>query len=830
MRIARYVSCFLASFCLFPNSSLTQSELETITGTVRDQNGTPLAGSTVFYACSKGAMANQAITCNRNGEFIVSGAPIDCKDHTFIATANGFQNDTIYIGQSETLHGIDFLLNPILIPLKEARVSEDAELSIGALNSLQAGGLYRGIKSAILQPEKSLGLGGETQARNVFIGVPSANIWESDAAGLQLGIGVRGLSPNRSAHISIRQGNHPIAADPLGYPEAYYTPPLNMVKDIRLTTGATALQYGSQLGGMMNFSLRSGEWDTPPKIRGVVSSIFYAPQDGEVRNNQNYFFEAAGGNKTTTWLASGDHKSGQSWRSNTDFESTVVTLNGKQKWEGKDGGSWQFEERLTAMQRTEQQPGGLTDQQQVNGPRESFRDRNWFDVTWNIASFDLSYLPKKNGIEFNLSSYALNASRRSLGFLGTPNRIDYGLERNLIWGDFSSLGFDLRGTKRWVIPETERIHALVFGIQHYRGKNRARQGVGSLGADPDFQFSLTPGVDDGSDFDLPNDQRSAFAQGIIALSEKLSLTPGLRFENILTEANGTYYSAIQDGAGNVIEDTVFSSVKSSSRRFILPGIGFSLKHNHLEFYGNAVQNYRAVNYSDIQINNLGVQIDPLLTDERGANFDFGCRIKKTQSFVDLSVFSLLYTNKIGLLATTVPDPNIIEKPILLRTNIADAITYGIETSGQRIIQKTNRHSTVATGSFSWLYGVYRKGPNQEITGNRVEFMPKLICRASVLHKREQWKFQVFAQYTGEQFTEATNSTYTSSALHGLIPAYAVCDVSIGRQIRENWTFGLKVNNVTNNNYFTRRALAYPGPGILPADGINARLTLIYQSH
>ena len=830
MRIAKHLICCLASLILFANANLAQSESKNIRGTVSDQVGKAIVGSTVLCACSNDAATVQDVTCTGKGDFLFSDLLFACEQYVLIATANGFQNDTIYINQEEPGTSIRFLLHPILIPLKEARVAEDAELSIGAMNSLQAGGLYRGIKSAVLQPEKSLGLGGETQARNIFIGIPSANIWESDAAGLQLGIGVRGLSPNRSAHISIRQGNHPIAADPLGYPEAYYTPPLNMVKDIRLTTGATALQYGSQLGGMMNFRLRSGDWETPLKARGVISSIFYAPQNGKIQNNQNYFLEASGGNKSTAWLVAADHKSGESWRDNTNFESTVVTVNGKQRKEGSKGGRWKFEERLTAMKRTEQQPGGLTDQQQASQPRESYRDRNWFDVTWNIASLDLSYLPRKNAIEFNVSSYALNASRRSLGFLGTPNRVDFGLERNLIWGDFTSLGFDARGTKRWIISEKDRIHALVFGIQHYRGNNRARQGIGSSGEGPDFEFSLTPGLDDGSDFELPNDQRSAFAQGIIALSSKLSITPGLRYESILTQANGTYYSAVQDGAGNLIEDTVFSSVKSSARNFLLPGLGFSFKHDDLEFYGNAVRNYRAVNYSDIQINNLGIQIDPSLTDERGANFDFGCRVKKTRSFVDLSVFSLLYTNKIGLLATTVPDPTIIEKPILLRTNIADAVTYGVEASGQHLLQKTNHHSTVVTGSFSWLYGVYRKGANQEITGNRVEFMPTVICRGSILHQHHQWKFQLFAQYTGEQFTEATNSVYTSSALHGLIPAYAVCDLSVGRQIKDNWTFGFKINNVTNNNYFTRRALAYPGPGILPADGINARVTLIYQSN
>lgn len=263
MRIAKHLICCLASLILFANASFAQSESKNIRGTVSDQVGKAIVGSTVLCACSNDAATVQDVTCTGKGDFLFSDLLFACEQYVLIATANGFQNDTIYINQEEPGTSIRFLLHPILIPLKEARVAEDAELSIGAMNSLQAGGLYRGIKSAVLQPEKSLGLGGETQARNIFIGIPSANIWESDAAGLQLGIGVRGLSPNRSAHISIRQGNHPIAADPLGYPEAYYTPPLNMVKDIRLTTGATALQYGSQLGGMMNFRLRSGDWETP---------------------------------------------------------------------------------------------------------------------------------------------------------------------------------------------------------------------------------------------------------------------------------------------------------------------------------------------------------------------------------------------------------------------------------------------------------------------------------------------------------------------------------------------------------------------------------------
>ena len=107
-------------------------------------------------------------------------------------------------------------------------------------------------------------------------------------------------------------------------------------------------------------------------------------------------------------------------------------------------------------------------------------------------------------------------------------------------------------------------------------------------------------------------------------------------------------------------------------------MGFSLKTpNDAEFYGNAVANYRAVNFSDIQIQNLGVVVDPDITDEGGANFDLGYRKNGEKFSWDVSAFMLRYKNKIGLYNTTVPDPILIEKPVFLRTNVSDARTLGL---------------------------------------------------------------------------------------------------------------------------------------------------------
>jgi len=70
-------------------------------------------------------------------------------------------------------------------------------------------------------------------------------------------------------------------------------------------------------------------------------------------------------------------------------------------------------------------------------------------------------------------------------------------------------------------------------------------------------------------------------------------------------------------------------------------------------------------------------------------------------------------------------------------------------------------------------------------------------------------------YLGEQFSDATNSTFNPSALTCLIPSYQVMDFSVKYQ-PGRYKFTAGVNNLTNEKYFTRRAEAYPGPGIIPA--------------
>ena len=77
----------------------------------------------------------------------------------------------------------------------------------------------------------------------------------------QLGIGGRGLSPNRNSNFNTRQNGYDISADALGYPESYYTPPAESIERIEVVRGAASLQFGTQFGGMLNFRFKKGPQD-----------------------------------------------------------------------------------------------------------------------------------------------------------------------------------------------------------------------------------------------------------------------------------------------------------------------------------------------------------------------------------------------------------------------------------------------------------------------------------------------------------------------------------------------------------------------------------------
>lgn len=153
-------------------------------------------------------------------------------------------------------------------------------------------------------------------SRQIYAKVPGVNIIENDAAGIQLGIATRGLNPNRTTEFNSRQNGYDISADPIGYPESYYTPPSEAIDRIEIVRGAASMQYGTQFGGLLNFQFKKG---SPAK-----KIEFTTRQTGGTYGFFNSFNSIGGQVGKLNYYGFFTHKQGDGWRQNTGLTSSFA--------------------------------------------------------------------------------------------------------------------------------------------------------------------------------------------------------------------------------------------------------------------------------------------------------------------------------------------------------------------------------------------------------------------------------------------------------------------------------------------------------------------------
>lgn len=681
------------------------------------------------------------------------------------------------------------------------------------MRAIESAGIYEGKKSEVIIPEEMVANLATNNARQIYARVAGLNIWENDGAGLQLSIGGRGLDPNRTSNFNVRQNGYDISADALGYPESYYTPPIESIGRIEIVRGAASLQYGTQFGGLINFRIKKPVADRSVELvarQSVGSYNFY-----------NSFTSASGTVKKFSYYTFFQYKKGDGWRDNSHFNNHTFYGNINYQVTEKTKLCIDF----TQMDYLAQQPGGLSDEMFRDDPRQSNRERNWFKVNWNLLALHADHKFSASS-EFNFRVFGLSAYRHALGF--RPNRvatIDDGSERDLIKGYFNNWGAEARFLKRYNIAKIPS--ALLAGTRYFSGFNESQQGLGSTGKDANFQF-----VDGDQfityDYQFPNQNASFFLENIFYVHDNLSITPGLRYEHIYTTAEGFYGNVYKDLAGNVIEITKTAEERSNGRHFVIAGLGVSYKPTeHVEVYTNLSQNYRSITFSDMRISNPSSVIDPDMDDEKGYSFDIGVRSEQTTLVnYDVSFFYLNYNNRIG----EVQFYDEYNRVLRRRSNIGQAVIQGIESYVESDIvrlfsRNEERWSGVIFLNAATIHSSYEKSEVSGVQGNQVEFVPAINLKSGVKVGYKDLKLSFQYTYLSDQFSDATNATDGGvSGLVGVIPSYDILDASVSYQLGKFKLEG-SMNNITDAMYFTRRATGYPGPGILSSDGRSYYLTL-----
>ncbi|NUQ21400.1 MAG: TonB-dependent receptor [Gemmatimonadaceae bacterium] len=642
-------------------------------------------------------------------------------------------------------------------------------------------------------------------ARQILGRIPGLTVAETEGSGFPSnGIALRGLNPTQSIEMNVRQNGVIIAADPYGYPEVYYSPPMEAVERIEIVRGAGALQFGPQLGGVVNYVMR----------RGIASKLAAADVQHTVGSYglENTYVSVGGESGRWRWFSYAQRHAQDGWRPNSDNLQT----SGYAAVEATLSPTLTASLDYSLLRNRIHMPGGLSDAQFEAGARQSFRARNWLTSPWNVGSLSLDWRAAR-GVRVQSVTSVLGSSRSLVwrnedGGPGALDTIDPAtgtyVPREVEREGFRNVTEELRllaDYRFFGAPSS-----LATGVRWFNG-GMHRQGGGEGTTASDFDLNLVGPYE--YDIRFANTNVAAWAENSVHLGSRLTVQPGVRLESLRSRADG-------------YTDTTFAP-QVKSRALPLLGFGASwIASATTGLYGNVTQSYQPVDYSALTPVGSVSRIDPRLHDTRGVSADLGWRGSLADDRVrfDVGVFRLAVNGRVGLVART----DAAGATYTERTNVANSVHRGLESYLEvaplvvRSADGVIGRSLTIFNSLALIDARYSSG---EFTGNRVEYAPKTVERAGVTLAAGPLGSTFLVTSVGRAYGDAGNVERSDDAVVGRIPAYAVLDWSATARLGARWRLQGGVNNLADRRYFTRRTDEYPGPGIIPAIGRSVYLSL-----
>jgi Fe(3+) dicitrate transport protein len=668
----------------------------------------------------------------------------------------------------------------------------------GHMPEIKDGIIYAGKKSELIQIDSIDANKAINNTRQILGRVPGLNIVETESSGFTAnGIATRGLNPAQSIEMNTRQNGYNISADVYGYNESYYIPPMEDVTRIEMVRGAAALQFGPQFGGMVNYVLKeaplnkSFEFKTSETAGSFGMFNLYNSVGGTINKWSYYGFM--------------QYRTMDGWRPNSGQRQLSAFGRIQFNPSAKLNAGLEY----SLLRNRIQMPGGLTDSMYKIDPRSSFRARNWLKSPWNIVTGYMNY-------QFSPQTYlslktSFLFSRRALVWRnedGGPAALD---EKDPLTAEYVNREVEneyMRNTS----TEVRLLHNYFIGQKSatlsaglrmaYAWFNRKGGGEGTSGTD----FNLSINGEYEYDLDFTTMNIAPFIENIFRLNNRLSVTPGFRFEYLRSTSHG--YKE-EDGVK-------LSSDENRQRTIPLFGIGIEYKTGALtNLYTNISQAYRPVDYSQLQPFGVTSKIDAHLKDANGFNSDLGYRgtIKSFLTF-DVGLFYLAYNSRIGKILINPGTSN----EYTLRTNVANSVHKGVESYVEfnllKFLYPNKKQGLSIFSSIAITDARYTSG---QYKGKRVETAARYINRTGITFYDPKFSATFQMNNTGDAYGDASNIRLSDDPAAGYIPAYTVLDFSTTYKFK-NYAVKAGVNNITGKSYFTLRTDEYPGPGIIPATG------------
>jgi Fe(3+) dicitrate transport protein len=635
----------------------------------------------------------------------------------------------------------------------------------GWLPDVAGAAIFAGKKTAVIDLD--------AQARNVGNNYRQAlsqtpSLLLSEESSPLVSIGYRGLNPHRAQFTQVLRDGIPIHADQFGYPEAYYTPPLDTVDRVEFLHGGAALQHGPQPGGSLNYITHRPRTDKPFSLRTqhVVGSddlySTFSSADGTVGKLGYYLYF--------------NHRESDGFRSaNSDYDLNNAAI--KLLYTMDNGGRIIF--NADTYEENHGEPGGLSIADFNSGSLDATRlndrfslDRDSVSVTYEIEPTADSFFTATAW----WSDYTRYSKRQSGGGFGT---LATGATNSIENQNFETLGLDGRYRVNW---GGDLQHTFTTGIQIYHVDSPRTDEVGSS---PSASSGALARVSDREVLYIPVFVENRFKFG------DFSLTPGLRVENFSQDVKTRFINPVRPTREKDEDGTV-----------VLGGLGMEYATDeNSAIYSNISQSYRPAIFTEAVPTGGGQVVPDDLEEGEAIEYELGYRSRATEWLtLDASVFLLSFKDQIGTLGNTT-------------ANVGDSVHKGIDLSVNTdllgLIDSSDKY-----GALDWyvnatlLNAEFTDGPAD---GNTPQYAPDYIFRTGLNYNLDdKIKVSLGATFLDDHYGNDTNDENFA------VPGYMVWDLTAEYKIHENLRLIAGINNLFDESYFAR----VRNDGIDPASGRN----------
>ena len=598
-------------------------------------------------------------------------------------------------------------------------------------------------------------------------GVPGVHIKGEEETGIVANIGIRGLNAADYKTLILEDGV-PIAPGLFVGNGRYYNPRIQRMDEIEVLKGATALRYGpNTIGGVINY-----------KTKDPIDGFSVSGRVG-THNYRETTIEAGGKTK------SGDATAGILYtRADSDgfqdkdfdmqdFMAKAGMALGDNQWLGA---KFTYYENDANISYRGHFLGEYNAGAEYNpAPDDYFlTERKSLDLNhmWDIRpGMSLNSVLYWSEVSRDYWRFAVdNAASTAAGRWVYTDNVD-GNNRS-----FDRIGLDSRltvaNTLLGVNGEAE------IGVRVMQ-EEMLDQRVRATRATPRSGPIDTDRIDTATSYAL-------FAQNRFDVTDRLSITPGLRIE---------HYEQEREDRRNAANDG-----ESSNTKF-LPGIGATYQVNPAaQLYGSV---YKAFS-PPLNSQSIVTGVDQQLDAEHSINVEFGLRGRRGRLGYELTAFQMDFDNQIT--------PAISGD--LANANAGSTLHRGLEAA-------MNYHWSNGLrlgGNLTWIpVSDYREDRGGGIDdGNRLPYSPELLANLSVGYASGPLDVELSWQYVDEQYGSGDNSvpiTGSGNAIwSGLIPSYNVTDLTGSYAVNKQFKVFAAVKNLADERYIAGlRQGIYAGP-------------------